>query len=446
MPKTSQVSFIRNANFRGGINFPQHEKQVTRESLICDALMPRRLRVDLLRSKEGQSRPVVVPTQHVVAGEKIAEGRDGAVPVFAPLAGRVCSIDPMVVEGIVTSAVMCIDVDANQTAPLSMERMSGPCDREEIITRLMAAGVVEMSPRRAALGPLLERIHSAAGGQESTVVLAAVQSEPYLTADHRLLVEKTAEVIDGLQLLSDGCGKSRRYLVIDDSDEQVIDLVDSLDLKGIEAVAIPVVYPQGHPMLLLNTLFDVKVDPRQDGLDVAALVVNASTAFAIHEAVRMGRPQIKRVITLAGNGVLAPQNKWAYLGTPAASFLAANQLEDGINRMIFGGPLTGVAVTDMTAPLTAATSALLLFRNAPYHQPVACIRCGWCIDQCPVNISPVMLHEYADSPRLIAQGQINRLQPDSCIDCGLCSFVCPSHLPLLESVQRMRATQVAQSD
>ena len=199
-------------------------------------------------------------------------------------------------------------------------------------------------------------------------------------------------------------------------------------------------------MLLLKALFDVKVDPRQDGLDVAALVVNPSTAFAVHEAVRAGRPQTKRVITLAGDGVLSPRNMWAYLGTPAESFLSVTQLEDGINRMIFGGPLTGIAVTDMAAPLTAATSALLLFRNVPYDQPVACIRCGWCIDQCPVGISPAMLHEYAESPRSLDQHQINRQKPDLCIDCGLCSFVCPSHLPLLESVQRMREEQRAASD
>ena len=446
MPKSSQVSFIRNTKFRGGINFPQNEKQVTRESPIDAAPIPRRLRVDLLRSRSGQSRPVVVPTQHIDAGERIAEGRGGAVPVFAPLSGTVRSIDPLVVEGIVASAAICIDVDDNQAAPQTMKPMVGPCDRAEIIARLMAAGVVEMSPRRAALGPLLDHIHSAAAGQESTVVLAAVQSEPYLTADQGLLVDKTAEVIDGLHLLAVGCGNARRYLTLDDSDEQMIDLVDAYDLEGIEAVAIPVVYPQGHPMLLLKALFDVKVDPRQDGLDVAALVVNPSTAFAVHEAVRAGRPQTKRVITLAGDGVLSPRNMWAYLGTPAESFLSVTQLEDGINRMIFGGPLTGIAVTDMAAPLTAATSALLLFRNVPYDQPVACIRCGWCIDQCPVGISPAMLHEYAESPRSLDQHQINRQKPDLCIDCGLCSFVCPSHLPLLESVQRMREEQRAASD
>lgn len=306
--------------------------------------------------------------------------------------------------------------------------------RDEIVARVMEAGVVGMG---GAGFPSHAKIKVPEGKTIDTLIVNGVECEPYLTADHRLMLEKPREILVGVRILIKALGVSRAIIGIEDNKHDAIELFAELlcVTKKIEVQPLEVQYPQGGEKQLIQAVLDREVPSGGLPADVGVIVHNVGTTFAIYEAVQKNKPLIERVVTVTGKDVKQPSNFWVRIGTPVIELItAAGGLPESTGKVVSGGPMMGKAIADLEVPVAKGTSGILMIAQAETKraEEYNCVHCGKCVEACPMGLEPYRLLLLSKAGQSEKSKRENVLD---CIECGSCSFVCPSNRPILDYIR-----------
>jgi electron transport complex protein RnfC len=313
-------------------------------------------------------------------------------------------------------------------------------DAKEIVTRIMEAGVVGMG---GAAFPSHVKLSVPQGKHVDHLLINGVECEPYLTSDHRLMLEKPKQIIVGIKILMKALGVEKAIIGIEDNKHDAIEVFEELlkDEKGISVEALEVQYPQGGEKQLIQALLNREVPSGGLPADAGAIVHNVGTTYAVYEAIQKNKPLIERVVTVTGKSVKQPSNFLVRIGTPVIDLLiAAGGIPEDTGKIVSGGPMMGKAIADLDVPIAKGTSGLLLIPEdeSKRAEIYNCVHCGKCIEACPMGLEPYRLL------LMSKKGNNERAKEEhilDCIECGSCSFVCPSNRPILDYI-RLGKTQL----
>ena len=309
---------------------------------------------------------------------------------------------------------------------------------KEIIDRIAAAGVVGMG---GATFPTHVKLSVPPGRKAEFLIINGVECEPYLTSDHRLMLEHGEELLVGIAILRKALGNPPAIIGIERNKPDAIAHLTELT-KGFEGISVQplkVKYPQGGEKQLIEAITRREVPAGKLPIDVGAVVQNVGTAFAVYEAVQKNKPLIERVVTVTGPSLTNPVNVLARVGTPITRLLEfAGGMPEDTGKVISGGPMMGKALKNIAAPVTKGTSGVLVMPEPLALRPKEqqCIRCSKCTFGCPMGLEPYLLYKQAQHALL---EDMERDYVMSCIECGSCSFTCPAALPLLDFIRLGKA-------
>ena len=432
--------------FRGGVH-PHDHKELAREAAIEPVPLPERLVVSMNQQLGAPAKAVVEPGAEVLRGELLGEaGGFVSAPVHAPTSGRVVDVAPHPHPVAGSAPAVVIEPDGRDAWAEGCDRDSGErldaVEPGEIVARIREAGVVGMGgatfPTHVKLSPPKDK-------SIEVVILNGCECEPYLTADHRLMLERTAEVVSGLRLLVKAVGASRGVIGVEANKPDAAQALSGLAAEfGFPVEVLRVKYPQGAEKQLIKALTGREVPSGGLPMDVGCLVQNVGTAVAAHEAVLRARPVTERVCTVTGRGAARPGNYLVRVGMPMAHLLAHAGVRGGVRRLVLGGPMMGLAQWTADVPVLKGTSGVLALMDAPEWKTRACISCGRCVEGCPSYLVPSRLSILAEAGAF--SEMIDEANALDCIECGVCTYVCPARRPIVHWVKlckgelaRMRA-------
>ena len=426
--------------FFGGVH-PSYNKGLADSCPIVEMPLPERLVVFFAQNLGAPSQPVVKKGDEVKKGQVIAEaGGFVSTPVHSPTSGTIDSIGiyPSPVGVDAPAAVIIPDGKDEWFEGCSVDRESAGLDAEKIKEIIHDNGIVGMGgatfPTHVKLSPPAEK-------KMDILVINGAECEPYLTADHRLMVEHAEGILDGAALFAAVIGVSKVIIAIEKNKPDAIEIMRKAvaGRQGFSVEAMGVIYPQGAEKQLIYALTKRKVPAGGLPMDIGVLVQNVGTALAAYDAVRHNRPLIQRVLTVTGSGIKEPKNVLARVGTRFEDLVKfCGGLEGDAAKCINGGPMMGVAQYSLDAAVTKGTSGLVILRQEEVAQFVsdACIRCARCLEACPMRLNPSALSIFAEKMRFEDTKDYNVMD---CIECGCCAYVCPSRRPMVHHFRRAKA-------
>ncbi|RPI35960.1 MAG: electron transport complex subunit RsxC [Nitrospiraceae bacterium] len=424
------------ATFKGGIH-PPDKKTLAAGSSIVVAKPPKIVVIPLSQHIGAPCKPIVSIGQEVKKGEIIGEPA-GFVssPVHSSVSGKVVAIGefPNAMGRMVNSVVIENDGKEEWTS-LKDNPDYMNLSPEELKEKVKAAGIVGMGgaafPTVVKLSPPKEKAIDA-------VLINGAECEPYLTADYRLMIEKSKEVVEGLKILMKILGVQKGYIGIENNKPDAVAKMKEAAAgeAGIEVLALEVKYPQGAEKMLIKAILGREVPPRALPMDVGVVVQNVGTALAIYEAARFGKPLIERVVTVTGEGIAEPKNLMVRIGTKVSDLIEeCGGFKGGAGKVISGGPMMGFALSSLDVSVTKGTSGILVIpeENVTHvDQFGPCIRCGRCIDACAMGLMPSMLSVLSERGFYEEAKEYNLFD---CFECGSCTYVCPSKRPIVQLVR-----------
>lgn len=320
-----------------------------------------------------------------------------------------------------------IDVSSELVTDISLSK-------QEIIQRINDRGIVGLG---GATFPTHVKMMVPDGKKAEYLIINGVECEPYLTSDHRLMMEKGEEMLIGTSILMKALGVENAMIGIENNKPDAIGHLTQLaqKFKGISVHALKVKYPQGGEKQLIKALTSREVPSGKLPIETGCVVDNVGTAFAVYEAVQKNKPLIERVVTVTGKAAKKPSNFLVRIGTPISDLIEkAGGLPENLGKVIGGGPMMGKALMSIEAPIVKGSSGILLVPDEEAHRtpPKSCIRCGKCITVCPMGLEPYLLaqeikHEFYE------KAEKDRIM--DCIECGSCHYTCPSGRPLLDFIR-----------
>lgn len=424
------------ATFKGGIH-PPDRKTLAANSSIVELAPPKIIVVPLSQHAGAPCKPVVSIGQEVKKGELIGEpGGFVSAPVHSSVSGKVIAIAEFqnAMGRLVNSVVIENDMK-EEWAPLKDSPDYMSLDTNELKERIKAAGIVGLGgaafPTSVKLSPPKEKPIDA-------VLINGAECEPYLTADYRLMIEKPTEIVEGLKVLMKTLGVTKGFIGIENNKPDAVEKMKEAakNAAGIEVIALEVKYPQGAEKMLIKAILGREVPARGLPMDVGVVVQNVGTALAVYEAARFGKPLIERIVTVTGEGIKEPKNLLARIGTKISELVdACGGFRDGAAKVIAGGPMMGFALSSLDVPVTKGTSGILVLPEEEVTHTEEfgpCIRCGRCIDACPMGLMPSMLSILSEAGRFEDARDYNLYD---CFECGSCTYVCPSKRPIVQFVR-----------
>ncbi len=421
----------------GGVH-PQ-ENKLSAHQTITPMALPKEVAIPMGQHIGAPAKAIVKRGDSVVVGQPIAEaGGFISAAIHSSVSGKVKKIDKTLdASGYLKEAVI-ITVDGDEWDE-NIDRSTDlvkecSLSAQEIVAKVKASGIVGLG---GATFPTNVKLMPPPGKIAEVLIVNAVECEPYLTADHQLMLEKGEEIMVGISIVMKALNINRAIIGIENNKPDAIELMEKLSKSyaGVEVCPLKVQYPQGGEKQLINATIGREVPSGALPIEVGAVVQNVGTIFAIYEAVQKNKPLFERVVTVTGKGVAKPSNFLVRVGTPASEVIeAAGGIPENTGKIISGGPMMGKAVSSPNIPIVKGSSGILLMKaEESKRTPMAdCIRCSKCISVCPMGLEPYML-------MLTAQKELHDRSEDAhimdCIECGSCVFTCPAHRPLLDYIR-----------
>jgi Na+-translocating ferredoxin:NAD+ oxidoreductase subunit C len=418
-------------SFSGGAHPPEH-KELAEHRAISRLPAPEIVRVALCQHMGSPSAPAVQKGDKVTRGQQIGS-QNGfiSLPTHSPVTGTVMGVEEYPLPHRRSGPVVTIKTESEEGGP-AFEPWPDFTSRSpvEIVERIKLAGICGMG---GASFPTYVKLTPPQGKRIDTLILNGAECEPYLTADHRLMIERTGDVVLGMRILAHALSVDRCFIGVEANKP---DAAEALRKAGAEVIVLRVKYPQGAEKQLIKASTGREVPVGGLPLDVGIVVQNVGTAAAVAEAVRDGMPSIRRITTVSGGGVRTPANYDVCVGTSFSDLIeASGGYLDDVCRLLSGGPMMGIAQYTDSVPVTKGTSGIVALtgREARSLTEKACIRCGKCVDSCPMHLVPCAIATAGEHANWAESDRYGAL---SCIACGTCSFVCPSERFLVHYIKR----------
>lgn len=417
---------------RGGVH-PDDKKRLSNDQPIEQIPLPSELIVPLSQHVGAPATPLKKKGDMVAAGEKIgtASGFISA-NIHSPVRGTITDIRRILLANSVETEAFVIAVDGEEALGRWEEQPYDSLSGAQMLALVQEMGVVGAG---GATFPTHVKLQVPKGKHVDALVINGVECEPYITADHRLMLEQTDLLLRGIMIAAKITDAKRVLVGIEVNKIDAIEqLTDVIAKKGypIEVLSLKVKYPQGDEKQLLKAAIGREVPSGKLPIDVGAIVLNVGTVFAIYEAVSLRKPQVSRVVTVSGEAMRQRKNLLVPIGTKIADLVAyCGGFDHEPDKLISGGPMMGFAFFDDTTVVTKGTSGILAIDTTTARR-TACISCGRCIASCPMGLHPTRLF------RLIEHGRYEeamKLHLMDCKECGCCAYSCPAHLPLVQGMK-----------
>ena len=428
--------FKTSKTFSHGVH-PEEHKDLTEKLPIRRLSFSDLVLVHLSQHRGAPAKPIVKPGQEVVRGEPIAEA-DGliSVPMHAPVTGRIKSIDALVptAEGPRAPAIIIETYAADSQEVL----YSGHIDveqltREELVEAVKQSGMVGLG---GAAFPSHVKLLPPEGSVIETLVVNGCECEPYLTCDHRIMLEQTEHLLSGIRMVLRATGAKQAIIGVEDNKMDAVAEIRAhiRDDDPITCEAVETKYPQGAEKMLINSLLDLEVPSGGLPADIGVAVYNVGTVAQLGELIPECRGLIERVVTVSGCGVEKPGNYMVPIGTPLHFLLKQVGATSEANEVIMGGPMMGMTVASQDVAITKGVSGVVVLEKSKSYQknrPVSpCIQCGACLEACPLYLNPAQLGKLAGAREYeVMETEYNL---NDCFECGSCSYVCPANIPLTQ--------------
>ncbi len=426
--------FKKSKSFAGGVHPPEY-KELT-ENLSFEIMPnPKNVVVPISQHIGKPAKPLVKKGDVVKAGQAVAEP-DGFIssPIHCSVSGKVKKItSESNVSGFPKEAIL---IDASEENELEKMPVLDPetITPEEIRERVKEAGIVGQG---GAAFPTFVKLTPPKDKEIDTVIINGCECEPYLTRDYRFMLERTEELLGGLNLAMKALGVKRGAIGIEDNKPEAIAKLKeaAANYEGITIEVLETKYPQGAEKMLIKAVNDREVPPGKLPLDVGVVIQNIGTVIAVYDAVVKGEPQITAAMTVSGKGINNPKNIVARVGTPLSDIIEyCGGVKETAVKVVVGGPMMGVAQFDFSAPIMKATSGILVLtaEEVNDHPETPCLKCGKCIDACPLHLTPTKLSRFTQMDKL---EEAEDLGITVCMECGTCTYTCPANIPLVQWIR-----------
>jgi len=423
-----------------GVRLPEYSP--TSGSPIEPAPLPEKVIIPLYQNDRGACNALVKRGDSVLTGQKIGDAEDfSATPVHATVSGEVSGsiklIDP--ISGCPGDALIITSDGKDEWIEIKAPENPSSLSAKDILGRIREAGIIGNSGDTL---PAHVKLSPPEGKRVDTIILNGCQGEPFLTSNQRLMLENGEEVLSGLSVIKQVLSASSIYIAIEDNKKNVIAHIKKLkvppSIKDFKLVPLKSRYPAGTEKSLINIILGREVPIDGTSADIGVVVVDVSMAKAIYDSVICGKPFIEKVVTVTRR-VKNPKNLLVRLGTPIRHLIDyCGGIKGEANEVIIGGPMMGVSLYELDFPITKGVNGIFVEKNSSVSE-YECIRCGWCLEVCPVRLAPSLLAKYAKSGRY---NECQEAHINNCFECGACAYICPANIPLVQYIKLAKAELV----
>ncbi len=423
---------------KGGVH-PRESKELTEHLPIETLPIPQEVEILLSQHFGAPCEPLVKKKDQVTEGDLIGEVKAGlGASIHASVSGKIKNIAASAHPVSVSSPSIVIETDPEARPRVNPRSSWTGLSREDLLGRIKGAGIVGIGgagfPTHVKLSPPPE-------ARVDTLVLNGAECEPYLTTDHRLMLEQAQEVIEGAKIILTVLGIRECRIGIEANKADAIAEMKRVSAQvssngfRISIDPLKVKYPQGSEKQLIESITGRRVPGFGLPFDVGVIVQNVGTARAIYDAVVLGKPLYEKVVTISGRGIARPANLLVRIGTrllDIVSFLGGTRPE--LAKVVMGGPMMGFAIPTLDIPIIKTTSGVIFLTDDEIdtHPHGQCIRCGWCLDACPMGLSPNEIGIYVEAGRA---EETSRFGLFECFECGCCAYTCPAKRPLVQFIR-----------